>query len=175
MPSNMVSNMVPPMGDGGFADYNDTSTSSTPVTLADDVWTDFPNDGAGAFTNIKLPDGVTTMLDPATGAILLDELPIGSSVIIRMDYTVTPSTNNAAIDFRYALGAGAGSYTLETNLGRLDKGSGIPYRHALSAHYIYVGDNNTKDNPVQPQVRVSGGGTLVNAGMVLEVRKSNGY
>ena len=173
--TNMLSNMIPPVGDGGFADYNDASTSATPVTLVDDVWTDIPNDGAGSFTNIQLPDGVTTMLDPATGAILLDELPIGSSVIIRMDYTVTPSTNNAAIDFRYALGTGGNAYTLETNLGRLDKGSGIPYRHALSAHYIYVGDTNTKDNPVQPQVRVSGGGTLVNAGMVLEVRKANGY
>ena len=159
---------------GGFADYNDTSTSTTPVTLVDDTWTDIPNDGAGAFSNIKLPTGVTRLLDPSTGAILLDELPIGSSVIIRMDYTVTPTTNNAALDFRYTLGAGAGSYTLETTVNRLDEGSGRPYRQALVTHYIYVGDDNTKDNPVQPQVKLTGGGTLVNAGMVIEVRKSNG-
>ena len=159
---------------GGFADYNDTSTSATPVTLTDDTWTDIPNNGEGAFSNIKLPTGVTRLLDPNTGAILLDELPIGSSVIIRMDYTVTPTTNNAALDFRYTLGAGAGAYTLETTVNRLDEGSGKGYRQSLVTHYIYVGDDNTKDNPIQPQVKLSGGGTLVNAGMVIEVRKSNG-
>ena len=159
---------------GGFADYNDTSSSATPVTLDDSVWTDIPNDGLGAFTNIKLPTGVTRLLDPNTGAILLDELPIGSSVIIRMDYTITPTTNNAALDFRYTLGGGAGAYTLETNVSRLDEGSGVGYRQALVTHYIYVGDVNTRDNPVQPQVKLSGGGSLVNAGMVIEVRKSNG-
>lgn len=159
---------------GGFADYNDTSTASTPVTLVDDTWTDIPNNGEGAFTNLKMPTGVTRLLDPTTGAILIDELPIGSSIIIRMDYTVTPTTNNAALDFRYTLGGGAGAYTLETTVNRLDEGSGRSYRQALVTHYIYVGDDNTKDNPIQPQVKLSGGGTLVNAGMVIEVRKSNG-
>ena len=88
--------------------------------------------------------------------------------------TVTPTTNNAALDFRYTLGGGAGAYTLETTVNRLDEGSGREYRQALVTHYIYVGDDNTKDNPIQPQVKLSGGGTLVNAGMVIEVRKSNG-
>ena len=159
---------------GGFADYNDTSTSATPVTLVDDTWTNIPNNGEGAFSNIKLPTGVTRLLDPNTGAILVDELPIGSSIIIRMDYTVTPTTNNAALDFRYTLGSGAGAYTLETTVNRLDEGSGREYRQALVTHYIYVGDDNTKNNPIQPQVKLSGGGTLVNAGMVIEVRKSDG-
>lgn len=159
---------------GGFADYNDTGTTAAPVTLVDNTWTDIPNNGAGAFSNIKLPTGVTRLLDPNTGAILLDELPIGSSAIVRMDYTVTPTTNNAALDFRYTLGGGAGAYTLETTVNRLDEGSGREYRQALVTHYIYVGDDNTKDNPIQPQVKLSGGGTLVNAGMVIEVRKSNG-
>ena len=159
---------------GGFADYNDTSTSATPVTLVDDTWTNIPNNGEGAFSNIKLPTGVTRLLDPNTGAILVDELPIGSSIIIRMDYTVTPTTNNAALDFRYTLGSGAGAYTLETTVNRLDEGSGREYRQALVTHYIYVGDDNTRNNPIQPQVKLSGGGTLVNAGMVIEVRKSDG-
>lgn len=159
---------------GGFVDYNDSSTTNNPVTLLDNTWTDIPNDGAGPFSNNKLPTGVTNLLDPSTGAILIDELPIGSSIIIRMDYTVTPTTNNAALDFRYTLGGGAGAYTLETTVNRLDEGSGREYRQALVTHYIYVGDNNTKDNPIQPQVKLSGGGTLVNAGMVIEVRKSNG-
>ena len=159
---------------GGFADYNHSNGSSSPVTLVDGEWTDIPNDGVGPFTNLKLPTGVTRLLDPSTGAILVDELPIGSSIIIRMDYSITPTTNNAALDFRYTLGGGSGAYTLEMAVNRLDEGSGIPYRQALVAHYIYIGDENTKINPIQPQVKVSGGGTLNNAGMVIEVRKSDG-
>lgn len=162
-----------PVDAHGFVDYNDTSTSSTPVTLVDNTWTAIPNDGLGAFSNNRLPSGVTSLLDDSTGAILVNELPIGSSIIVRMDYTVTPVSNNSALDFRYTLGAGAGAYTLETTVSRLDEGSGIPYRQALVTHYIYIGDDNTKDNPIQPQVKLSGGGTLVNAGMVIEVRKAS--
>ena len=35
----------------GFIDYNDSSTSSTPVILLANTWTEIPNDGLGAFTN----------------------------------------------------------------------------------------------------------------------------
>ena len=35
----------------GFMDYNDTSTSTAPITLLADTWTTIPNDGLGAFTN----------------------------------------------------------------------------------------------------------------------------
>jgi len=157
---------------GGFADYNDTSSPATPVNLLTDTWTDLPNDGLGPFTNLGFPAGVTNMLDTSTGAILVDELPIGSAIFIRMDYTVTPSSNNSSLKFRYTLGSGAGAYTLEKSVGRLDEGSGIPYRQSLTTDYIYVGDDNTRLGPIQPQDKLSGEGTVVNAGMAIEIRKA---
>lgn len=157
---------------GGFADYNDTSSAASPVTLSAETWTDLPNDGLGAFTNLKFPTGVTNMLDESTGAILVDDLPIGSSILIRMDYTVTPNSNNSNLKFRYKLGSGAGEYTLEKSVGKLDEGSGIPYRHSLTTDYIYIGDDNTRYGPIQPQVKLSGAGTVVNAGMAIEIRKA---
>lgn len=157
---------------GGFADYNDTSSSATPVNLLTETWTNLPNDGLGAFTNLRFPTGVTNMLDASTGAILIDELPIGSAIFIRMDYTVTPSSNNSSLKFRYTLGSGAGAYTLEKSVGRLDEGSGIPYRQSLTTDYIYVGDDNTRLGPIQPQVKLSGEGTVVNSGMAIEIRKA---
>ena len=39
---------------GGFIDYNDTSTGTTPVALVADTWTTIPNDGLGAFSNSTL-------------------------------------------------------------------------------------------------------------------------
>ena len=72
---------------------------------------------------------------------------------------------------RYGSGAytGAGLYTLEKRLGRLDEGSGIPYRESISVDKIYMGDLNTKDNTIGLQVRCGTPSTLVNAGSVITV------
>ncbi len=153
----------------GYADYNDASTASAPVTLVADTWTTLPNDGLGLFTNESyLPSTVTTLLD-AGGGIDISGLELGSDILIRPDFTVTPSANNSALFFRFSLGTGAGSYTLESSFGRLDLGAGLPYRHALQAMYVYAGDTNTRDNPVNLQIKLSGGGTVVNAGMAIKV------
>jgi len=158
-------------GGGGFIDYNDTSTSTTPISLVSDTWTTIPNDGLGAFTNKAYkPNGdVVELMDNSTGAIDPTGLKLGDTILIRNDFTVTPSTNNASLQFRYQLGAGAGSYTLEKRLGRLDEGSGSPYRFSLSPDLIYMGDTNTRDNPISLQVKLSTGGTLVNAGSVIQL------
>jgi len=152
-----------------FVDYNDTSSAASPVTLVADTWTTLPNDGLGAFTNTTfLPSGVSLL--GAGGAIDISDLALGSDVSIRPDFTVTPTSNNSSISFRFSLGTGAGAYTLETNLGRLDLGAGIPYRFSLLTLYVYAGDTNTRDNPVALEIKLSGGGTVVNAGMALQVR-----
>ena len=156
---------------GGFMDYNDTSTTSTPINLSADTWTTIPNDGLGAFTNKTYrPDGNSIeLIDTATGAIDTTGLSLGDTILIRNDFTVVPNTNNASLLFRYQLGSGAGSYTLEKRLGRLDEGSGSPYRFSLSPDLIYMGDTNTKNNPISLQVKLSTGGTLVNAGSVIQL------
>lgn len=155
---------------GGFIDYNDTSTASSPVVLSSGVWTTVPNDGLGAFSNDgSPPDYVTELMDVSTGAIDPTELFIGDELFIRNDFTVTPSTNNANLEFRYTLGAGAGAYVLQKRLGRLDDGSGIGYRFSLGVDKIYMGDENTRGNAIGLQVKLSTDGTLVNAGSVITV------
>tara|TARA_R110002012_G_scaffold96021_1_gene231709 strand:+ start:302 stop:847 length:546 start_codon:yes stop_codon:yes gene_type:complete len=156
----------------GVADYNDTSTATSPLTLAADTWTTLPNDGLGAFSISDLPVGVNSLLDPLTGALNLTDLPQYSDLIVRPDFTITPDANNADLEFRFLLGAGAGQYTLPFSYGRLDRGAGIAYRQSLAAFYVYSGDNNTIDNPVYLQVKLSTSGTAVNAGMALKVYKS---
>jgi len=69
------------------------------------------------------------------------------------------------------LGGGAGAYTLEKRLGRLDEGSGIEYRFSLATDKIYMGDTNTLDNLIGLEVKMSTPGTLVNAGSVISVLK----
>lgn len=153
----------------GFMDYNDTTGD---VALTANTWVTIPNDGAGAFTNKNYkPIHVTELMDVATGEIDPTELDLGDVLFIRNDFTITPLINNTSVEFRYVLGAGAGEYTLEQQLGRLDRGSGIGYRFSLRVDLIYMGDANTRDNPITLQVKCSGDGTLNNAGSVITVGK----
>ncbi len=172
---NSVSVLITSSGSGGqngFIDYNDTSTASSPLVLSGGVWTTIPNDGLGVASNDTYPpSGVTELLDVSSGAIDASELSLGDTVIIRNDYLVTPGTNNTLLEFRYSLGTGGGIYTLEKIIGRLDSGSGQPYRFSLSTDLIYMGDLNTKDSPIILQAKLSANGTLVNNGTVIQVIK----
>lgn len=161
----------------GYADYNDSSSAASPVDLVAETWTNLPNDGLGPFSQNQLPDGGPTTLSTnsgptilaADGAIDCSSYPLHSDIIVRLDYTVTPNVNNASLSFRYQLGSGAEVYFLERSVGRLGEGAGRPYRQSLLTDYIYLGDTNTRDNPIYPQVKLSSGGTVVNAGMAIKV------
>ena len=160
---------------GGFIDYNDTSTASSPIPLVADTWTDVPNDGLGGFTNKNYrPAGVSELLDESTGQFDFSDLSLGDTVLIRNDITVTPNVNNSSLELRYQLGAGGGLYYLQKRLGRLDEGSGIGYRISLATDLIYMGDENTRDNPGILQVKLTSAGSFVNAGCAIQVIKRVG-
>lgn len=157
----------------GWMDYNDAATASTPIVVSSDTWTIITNDGLGPFTNKAYgPTGVADLLDVSTGAIDASELSLGDTLLVRLDYTITPGTNNQIARVRYRLGTGGSEYTLEKTLPRLDTGSGQPYRTALSLDMIYMGDVNTMANPIFIEVNTSGNSTVTNAGVVIQVLKA---
>ncbi len=155
----------------GFADYNDTSSVGG-VALPANTWVDIPNDGLGAFTNLSfLPAFVTNLIDTSTGYIDVTELSNGDSIIIRNDFVVTPNNNKADLYFRYSIGIGVGSYTLEKKLDRLDAGAGNDYAFNLSTDLLYMGDDNTRLNPIKLQLKLSKNGSFVNNGTAIKVSK----
>lgn len=155
----------------GFIDYNDT-TGEVPLTA--DTWTAIPNNGLGAFSNNTYkPQSVSELMNLSNGTINVSDLSLGDSILIRNDFKINPNTNNALLEFRYQLGSGSNIYTLETTLGRLDDGSGKDYRFSLKPDLIYMGDTNTRDNPILLQVKLSTNGTLTNAGSVIQLIKRN--
>lgn len=159
---------------GGWFDYNDTSTAASPLVLPADTWVDIPNDGLGAFSNDTYrPLWVTRLMDPATGYIDPTQLNLGDVLFIRNDYTVSPSINDSLLTFRYALGGGAFEYTLGQTLNRLDNGTG-DYRFALASEAIYMGDENTRNNPIKMQLNCSVDATCVNAGSFVFVATQRG-
>lgn len=153
----------------GFADYNDTS-SSNGVPLIANTWTDLPNDGLGAATNLEfLPSGIDSVMDVSTGYIDLTQLKKGDAVIIRNSFEVTPNRNRADLNFRYSLGGGLGGYNLRSFISRLDSGAGRSYPWTLYSHLIYVGDDNTRLNPIKLQLNLSRNGSFVNYGTAIQI------
>ena len=153
----------------GFIDYNDTTGE---VAIISDTWLDIPNNGLGAFSNDQYrPYGVSELIDTSTGYIDTTELSLGETILIRNDYSVKPNTNNALLRFRYVLGSGVNEYTLEKTVSRLDSGSGEFYRFSLEPDLIYMGDLNTRDNPIKLQINLSTKGILLNSGSVIQTVK----
>lgn len=151
----------------GFVDYNNTVAASA---VAADTWFDLPNNGAGAFTNTaSAPSGVSALMDFATGAIDPTDLNIGDTILVRNDYTLTPTINNALVEFRYKLGTGAGEYTLPKTPFRLNRGAGVADRVVSSTDLIYMGDENTRGNPIQLQIKCSAAFTVQNAGSAIAI------
>ena len=162
--SGSVSNVF-----NGFIDYNDTTGA---FNITADTWSDIPNNGLGAFTNKNFPPtGVTELLDTSTGYIDTTQLDLGDNILIRNDFNINPNTNNALLKFRYELGGSGNTYTLEKTVGRLDSGSGQDYRFSLTPDLIYMGDTNTKDNPIKLQVYCTSNAIVTNAGSVITVVK----
>lgn len=156
----------------GFVDYNDSSTALTPLNIPSDTWIDIPNDKLGAFSNTTyLPLGITSLMDGSSGYLDFSELTLGSDILIRIDFTVTPNTNNSLLETRYVLGQGAGEYYLPVRSRRLDSGSGISYSSEKGSFYIYMGDNNTLGGVGKLQMRLSTTGTMINNGVAIKIYK----
>ena len=152
----------------GFFDYNDTATAVTPITLPADTWVTVTNNGLGAFSNSSYPPtDVTNLMNTMTGDFDFSELELGDNVLVRNDFTVTPSVDNSVLELRYQLGTGPDAYTLEHIEAQYQSGSGKPYRSSLVPHMVYMGDTNTQGNPVRLQLKLSVAGTVVNAGSVV--------
>ena len=150
----------------GFIDYNDTTGD---VSLINETWTDVPNNGLGSFTNkVYKPTLINDVLDGSTGYLDFSELTLGSQLLIRNDFTVTPNTNNSLLEVRYLLGQGAGEYALKFWSERLDSGSGIGDQRVISFP-IYMGDTNTQGGAGKLQVKLSTNGSINNASSYIKI------
>jgi hypothetical protein len=84
-----------------------------------DVWTDMPNDGVGVLTYLTaLPDGVTQLVDTATGKFDMSELTEGTSAVIEFEGTFTPGSGNTELRARFQFGiVGGGTGIVEVLIG----------------------------------------------------------
>ena len=101
---NEIKNSVNELYDsqGGWAFYEDSATSETPINLTANVWTDLTNDkaGSGTITTYK-PSFVTGDLwNSANNSVVLTEVGAGKVIILRNDFDITAGASNTRLDAR---------------------------------------------------------------------------
>ena len=87
---------------GGFAFYEDTATSATPINLTANTWVDLTNNKAGTGTETTYkPTYITGDLwDSATNTIDLSEVPVGKVIFARLDYDLITGSANTRMESR---------------------------------------------------------------------------
>ena len=86
---------------GGFAFYEDATTSATPINLTSGVWTDLTNDKAGTGTHSHLPSYIVGDLwDSAANKIDTSKVGVNKVLLIRNDFDVTAGAANTRLDAR---------------------------------------------------------------------------
>lgn len=144
-----------------------------PQVVEGGMWTTIENDGLGSDTNIiYAPDGVTRMLDPATGTILLDELKPGDEVYIRHVINVIPSANNLQYQFSHSFGSGTGSDRVPIGSRVvLNEGGGVPTEPFLLDSHLFITRQIEPNQGMMPQILVSNQATIQYEGCYISVTR----
>jgi len=145
----------------GWVDYNDLATATTPIplTLADTFY-DLTNDGLGGFTNKAYkPLGHGEIWDTALNQFDFSSLKLGDTVDIRYDVEITTSGANRDINTRLNLAIGSGSdYILPIDHHAYKAAGTYQIVRYIS---IYMGDDNTLNNPAKFAMSSDGTGDTV--------------
>ena len=136
---------------GGFANYEDVATLTTPIVLTADTWTNLTNDKQGEHTTeVYKPAYVTGSLwNSATSKIDLTEIPIGKVVLIKVDFQITETLNNTVLECQM-VGGGHTMQILTTEM----KFRNDTHHYAVS-NMIWVEDAAMQTAGMNVQLRTS--------------------
>lgn len=134
---------------GGFVDYNDLATATTPINVVAATPTVLTNDGAGAFTNkTYLPLDMTDIWNAVTDTFDWTELKLGDMIDIRLDVVVTTTQPNQEVSIDLELAQGTGNeYNIPFITDQQFKTTGVHPVNRFNG--IYMGDTNTLNNAAQ--------------------------
>lgn len=153
----------------GYADYNDTATTTTPISVSPSTWTKLTNNKLGANTRSRLPVGITNLWNSTNNQMDLSELPVDTMVSFRADIIVTTSAANQIVKPRISFAIGNPiAFQLEYNENYY-KTAGV---HKLVTNgSFYIGSDAVKNNPAEIQLWSDASCTVVVNGWYFKVDK----
>lgn len=153
----------------GFADYNDTATTGTPISVSPSTWTKLTNNALGTNTLKKLPAGVTDLWNTSTNQLSLSQLPLYSTLDARLDLVVTTSGANQVVQVRTSLAIGdAIAFTLPA--GEFNFKTAGAHSVVVSIPF-YIGSNPVKNNPGEFQIQSDASCTVKVNGWYIRANK----
>jgi hypothetical protein len=153
----------------GFANYQDTATATTPISLSAGVWTNLTNNELGALTLNKLPGGID-LWNNSTNRFVFTALPLYTQLTGRFDIQITTAGNNSDVDVRALVGIGSASeYAFPLMTQHRFASSGAHQVNIFNG--MYIGSNDVKNNPAAIQIRCSGTATVKVNGWYLTIQK----
>ena len=153
---------------GGWADYADFATTGTPLNVTA-VYSVMTNDGLGVNTNTSyLPEGVTQLWDSSTNSFDWSELKVGDMIDIRLDVSVTTTTNNTAVDVDLFMGAG-GSIDVPFISAQNFKTGGT--YNLIRYQGLYIGSEDVRNNAAQLKIKADNNCTCVVNGWYVRYTK----
>lgn len=142
---DLIVSMTP---QGGWADYNDLATATTPINHTGGGTTYLTNDEAGAFTNKNWANpSITDVWDAAGGVFDWTELAIGDTVDIRVDLDITTTAVNQEIDVDLEMASGHANQ-FDTHFGRGAYKAAGTYK-VSQLNSIYMGDASILAEPAK--------------------------
>ena len=136
---------------GGFANYEDLATITTPIVLTADTWTNLTNDKQGDHTTeVYKPAYVTGSLwNAAASKIDFTEVPIGKVVLIKVDFQIVQTANNTILECQI-VGGGHTMQVLTTEM----KSSGDDHHYSVT-NMVWVEDAAMQTAGMNVQLRTS--------------------
>jgi len=136
---------------GGFANYEDLATITTPIVLTADTWTNLTNDKQGDHTTeVYKPAYVTGSLwNTAASKIDFTEVPIGKVVLIKVDFQIVQTANNTILECQI-VGGGHTMQVLTTEM----KSSGDDHHYSVT-NMLWVEDAAMQTAGANVQLRTS--------------------
>ena len=137
---------------GGWADYNDTATTGSPIAVTA-VPAVLTNDGLGVNTNTSyLPttgNGITQLWNTSSNGFDFSDLNVGDMLDIRMDISVVIASVNTVVDINLIMGSG-GSITVPFISDQNYKATGT--FEVIRYMGIYIGSEDVRDTLAQLKI-----------------------
>lgn len=156
----------------GYADYADTATSVSPISVSSSTWTKLTNNKLGSHSQAHLPEGITNLWNPVTNQLDLSECPLHTMLELRADIDVTTTTANQVIKGEISLAIGdVIAFSLPTNEMSF-KTAGL--HRILASVPFYIGSLPVKNNPGEFRVWSDASCTVRVYGWYIRVAKHLG-
>lgn len=157
---------------GGWKDYNDATTSGTPISITGGAgYTNLTNDGAGSFTLDKfIHPSITDVWDTTNNQLDFSELELYDIVRVRIDVTITTSTTNTEVVVALGM-ANGGASPFDLIVGNKTYKTSGAQESFVIPYFFYIGSSDVLNNPAKIKVKADNNITVVVNGWVVQVEK----